>query len=68
MLGVVVALGLYVQLRERTAVRLDPLLLEFEPKDVAQVHLKSTRAADEIKLVKEFYGWPQEDFFIPGEA
>ncbi len=23
---------------------------------------------DEIKLVKEFYGWPQEDFYIPGEA
>ena len=23
---------------------------------------------DEIKLVKEFYGWPQEDFYIPGQA
>jgi transketolase len=23
---------------------------------------------DEIKLVKEFYGWPQEDFYVPGEA
>jgi transketolase len=23
---------------------------------------------DEVKLVKEFYGWPQEDFYIPGEA
>lgn len=23
---------------------------------------------DEIKLVKEGFGWPQEDFFIPGEA
>ena len=23
---------------------------------------------DEIKLVKEFYGWPQEDFYIPGAA
>ena len=23
---------------------------------------------DEIKLVKEYYGWPQEDFYIPGEA
>lgn len=24
--------------------------------------------ADEIKLVKEYYGWPQEDFHVPGEA
>jgi transketolase len=24
--------------------------------------------ADEVKLVKEFFGWPQEDFFVPGEA
>ncbi len=23
---------------------------------------------DEIKLVKEAFGWPQEDFYIPGEA
>jgi transketolase len=23
---------------------------------------------DEIKLVKEFFGWPQEDFYVPGEA
>ncbi len=23
---------------------------------------------DEIKLVKEFLGWPQEDFYIPGDA
>jgi len=23
---------------------------------------------DEIKLVKNFYGWPQEDFYVPGEA
>ncbi len=23
---------------------------------------------DEIKLVKEFYGWTQEDFYVPGEA
>lgn len=23
---------------------------------------------DEVKLVKDFLGWPQEDFFIPGEA
>lgn len=23
---------------------------------------------DEIKLVKDFFGWPQEDFYIPGEA
>ncbi|MCK6577438.1 MAG: transketolase [Anaerolineae bacterium] len=23
---------------------------------------------DEIKLVKEFYGWSQEEFFVPGEA
>ena len=28
----------------------------------------SPLGADEIKLVKEFYGWPQEDFYIPGEA
>jgi transketolase len=24
--------------------------------------------ADEVRLVKEFYGWPQEDFFVPGDA
>lgn len=24
--------------------------------------------AEEVKLVKEFYGWPQEDFYVPGEA
>ena len=24
--------------------------------------------ADEIKLVKDFYGWPQEAFYVPGEA
>ncbi len=23
---------------------------------------------DEIKLVKEFFKWPQEDFYVPGEA
>jgi transketolase len=23
---------------------------------------------DEIKLVKEAFGWPQEDFYVPGEA
>ncbi len=23
---------------------------------------------DEVKLVKEFYGWTQEDFYVPGEA
>jgi transketolase len=23
---------------------------------------------DEIKLVKEFFGWPQEDFYVPGDA
>lgn len=28
----------------------------------------SPLGADEIKLVKDFYGWPQEDFYIPGEA
>ncbi len=28
----------------------------------------SPLGADEIKLVKEFYGWPQEDFYVPGEA
>lgn len=24
--------------------------------------------SDEVKLVKEFFGWPQEDFYVPGEA
>jgi transketolase len=28
----------------------------------------SPLGADEIRLVKEFFGWPQEDFYIPGEA
>lgn len=28
----------------------------------------SPLGADEIKLVKEFYGWPQEDFYVPGES
>ncbi len=28
----------------------------------------SPLGADEIKLVKEFYGWTQEDFYVPGEA
>ncbi len=28
----------------------------------------SPLGVDEIKLVKEFYGWPQEDFYVPGEA
>ncbi len=28
----------------------------------------SPLGADEIKLVKEFYGFPQEAFYIPGEA
>jgi transketolase len=28
----------------------------------------SPLGADEIKLVKDFYGWPQEDFFVPGDA
>jgi transketolase len=28
----------------------------------------SPLGADEIKLTKEFYGWPQEDFYVPGEA
>lgn len=23
---------------------------------------------DEVKLVKDFFGWPQEDFYVPGEA
>jgi transketolase len=23
---------------------------------------------EEVKLVKEFYGWPQEDFYVPGDA
>lgn len=28
----------------------------------------SPLGADEIRLTKEYYGWPQEDFFIPGPA
>ncbi|MCA9913566.1 MAG: transketolase, partial [Anaerolineae bacterium] len=24
--------------------------------------------ADEVKLVKQFLGWPEEDFYVPGEA
>ncbi|MDZ4764505.1 MAG: transketolase [Chloroflexota bacterium] len=28
----------------------------------------SPLGADEIKLVKEAYGWPQEDFYVPGAA
>lgn len=24
--------------------------------------------AEEVKLTKEFYGWPQEPFYVPGEA
>ncbi len=28
----------------------------------------SPLGADEIKLVKEYYGWAQEDFYVPGEA
>lgn len=28
----------------------------------------SPLGVDEIKLVKEFYGWPQEDFYVPGES
>lgn len=28
----------------------------------------SPLGADEIKLTKEFYGWPQEDFYVPGDA
>ncbi|MCC6805127.1 MAG: transketolase, partial [Anaerolineae bacterium] len=28
----------------------------------------SPLGADEIRLVKEFYGWPQEAFYVPGEA
>lgn len=35
--------------------------------DTSEAH-GSPLGADEIKLVKEFYGWPQEDFFVPGEA
>ncbi len=23
---------------------------------------------DEVKLTKEYYGWPQEEFYVPGEA
>lgn len=28
----------------------------------------SPLGADEIKLTKEYYGWPQEDFYVPGDA
>jgi transketolase len=28
----------------------------------------SPLGADEIKLVKDFYQWPQENFYVPGEA
>lgn len=28
----------------------------------------SPLGAEEVKLTKEFYGWPQEDFFIPEEV
>ena len=28
----------------------------------------SPLGADEIKLVKDFYDWPQEDFYVPGAA
>ena len=28
----------------------------------------SPLGADEVKLTKEAYGWPQEDFYIPGDA
>lgn len=57
MLGVVVALGAYVQFNERAPVRTDPLVLEFEPKDVSQVNLKTTRASDQITLVKKGDDW-----------
>lgn len=36
-------------------------------QDTSEAH-GSPLGADEIKLVKEFYGWPQEDFYVPGEA
>ncbi len=28
----------------------------------------SPLGTDEIKLVREYFGWPQEDFYVPGEA
>ncbi|MFN8450118.1 MAG: transketolase [Anaerolineae bacterium] len=28
----------------------------------------SPLGAEEVKLVKDFYGWPQEAFYVPGEA
>ncbi len=28
----------------------------------------SPLGVDEVRLVKDFYGWPQEDFYVPGEA
>lgn len=28
----------------------------------------SPLGADEVKLTKDFYGWPQEDFYVPGDA
>lgn len=35
--------------------------------DSSEAH-GSPLGPDEIRLVKEFYGWPQEDFFVPGDA
>lgn len=28
----------------------------------------SPLGVEEVKLVKEFYGWPQQDFYVPGEV
>ena len=35
--------------------------------DTSEAH-GSPLGADEIRLVKEFYGWPQEEFYVPTEA
>ncbi|MBE2182968.1 MAG: transketolase [Anaerolineae bacterium] len=35
--------------------------------DSSEAH-GSPLGVDEIKLVKEFYDWPQEDFYVPGES
>ncbi|GAB4512602.1 MAG: transketolase [Anaerolineae bacterium] len=33
----------------------------------SEIHGKAV-GGEEVKRIKEFFGWPQEDFYIPGEA
>lgn len=56
MLVVVVALGLFIRFHESKPIRDNPLL-EFDPKEVAQVGLKTTKSPDEITLVKKDDQW-----------